>query len=128
MKIEHLGLNVKDPLALTDWYVKNLGMKVMREGPAPANARFLADESGKMMLEVYCNTAAPIPDYAATDLLVLHLALLADDVNATCQRLLKAGATSLVAPFTADNGDCIAAVRDPWGIALQIVKRSKPMM
>ncbi len=128
MKIEHVGLNVKDPLALTDWYVKNLGMKVLREGPAPANARFLADESGKVMLEVYCNTAAPVLDFAALDLLVLHFAFLADDVPAAYQRLLKAGATPLVAPLSADNGDNLAAVRDPWGIAVQLVKRAMPMV
>jgi catechol 2,3-dioxygenase-like lactoylglutathione lyase family enzyme len=128
MKIEHVGLNVPDPAKAAEWYVANLGMKVVRAGGEPAHARFLADDSGKVMLETYHNAKAPVPDYASMDLLVLHVAFLAEDVPGTYRRLLSAGARPLSPPETLPNGDRIAAVRDPWGLPVQVVKRAESMV
>jgi catechol 2,3-dioxygenase-like lactoylglutathione lyase family enzyme len=128
MKIEHVGLNVKDPVKMAEWYVRNLGMKVARKSGPPSHTHFLADSSGQVMIEIYNNTSAPMPDYASMDLLVLHLAFMADDVPGTYRRLLAAGATPLNEPYVIESGDQIAVVRDPWGFPVQLVKRAKPMI
>jgi catechol 2,3-dioxygenase-like lactoylglutathione lyase family enzyme len=52
MKLEHIALQVPDPVAMADWYVKHLGMRVVRSGPPPAQARFIADSAGRTVLEV----------------------------------------------------------------------------
>jgi catechol 2,3-dioxygenase-like lactoylglutathione lyase family enzyme len=126
--IEHFALNVEDPVSMANWYCENLGMNIVREGPAPINARFISDASGNTLLEVYNNPPDAVPDYASMNPLLLHIAFMVDDVEATCRRLTAAGATIAEDVFTTDSGDVLAMLRDPWGVAIQFVKRAKPML
>jgi len=128
MEIEHLGLNVAEPAAMADWYVEHLGMRVVRAADEPVPVRFLADSAGDVMLELYRNPEADVPDYSRVDPLVLHLAFASDDVRADYERLLAAGATPATEPWVTDSGDAIAIVRDPWGFPVQLVKRAEPML
>jgi len=128
VRLEHVGLNVADPIKATQWYVDNLGMKVLREGPAPAHTRFLGDAGGNMMLEIYHNPPEAVPNYAAMDPLLLHVAFMVDDVDAVRSKLLAAGATAVGEVTTIPTGDKIAMLRDPWGLAIQFVHRAEPML
>jgi catechol 2,3-dioxygenase-like lactoylglutathione lyase family enzyme len=127
-RFEHVALNVKDPAAMADWYSENLGMKIVFEGNAPTNTRFVSDAGGNMMFEFYNNSSALIPDYASQHMLVLHIAFSVDNVKETCDRLIEAGATWDAEISVNDSGDEIATLRDPWGVAIQFVKRAKPMI
>jgi glyoxylase I family protein len=128
VRLEHIGLNVADPIKAAQWYVDNLGMRVLREGPAPAHTRFLSDAGGNMMLEIYHNPPEAVPNYAAMDPLLLHVAFMVDDVDAIRRKLLAAGATAVGEVTTIPTGDQIAMLRDPWGLALQFVHRATPML
>ena len=128
MNIEHLALNVKDPDAMTEWYVKHLGMRVARHVGGPAHTWFLADEAGRTVLEIYTNTAASIPDYAAMDPLLLHIALATDDMEGARSRLSAAGAIPIGDVGATPAGDQLAFLRDPWGLALQLARRQKPII
>jgi glyoxylase I family protein len=128
MKIEHFAINVKDAAAMADWYVKNLAMKVVRKGPPPVDGHFLADSAGAVMVEIYNNTTAPVLDFAAMDPLLVHLAFVTKDLQADQARLLAAGASVAAKTVHADNGDVIATLRDPWGFAIQLAQRAKPMI
>ena len=128
MKIEHLALQVPDPIALADWYVKHLGLAVARSTGEPTHTRFLIDSSGAVMLEVYRHPKATIPDYNLTDPLHLHLALQSDNPTADRDRLVKAGAKLVDDVQTTANGDQLVMLRDPWGIAVQLVHRAAPML
>jgi glyoxylase I family protein len=128
VRLEHVGLNVADPVKAAKWYVDNLGMKVLREGPPPANARFLGDADGNMMLELYHNPPDAVPNYTAMDPLLLHVAFLVDDVEAIRSKLLAAGATAVGEVTTTEAGDKLAMLRDPWGLAIQFVHRADPML
>lgn len=128
VRLEHVGLNVADPVKAAQWYVENLGMKIVREGPAPANARFLADGDGNMMLELYHNPPDAVPNYASMDPLILHVAFMVDDVDAIRSKLIAAGATAVDEVTTTPAGDKLAMLRDPWGLAIQFVRRANPML
>ncbi len=128
IRLEHVAINVQDPVAMANWYSENLGMKVVREGPAPANARFLSDAEGNMMLEIYHNPPDAVPDYASMNPLLLHVAFMVDDVKALRQKLVAAGATVHEDVYTTDSGDQIVMMRDPWGVPIQFLKRAKPML
>jgi len=128
VRLEHVGLNVADPIKAAQWYVDNLGMKVLREAPAPANTRFLGDAAGNMMLEIYHNPPEAVPNYAAMDPLLLHVAFMVDDVEAVRSKLLAAGATAAGEITTTPAGDKLAMLRDPWGLAIQFVHRADPML
>ena len=128
IRIEHIALNVKDPVAMAKWYCRNLGMKVVRKGPAPINTRFISDADGNILMELYNNPPDAVPDYASMDPLVLHIAFMVEDVKGTQEKLIAAGATSVGEVSITSSGDEIAMLRDPWGLAIQFIKRAEPMM
>ena len=128
MNVEHVAFLVEDPDAVVDWYCKNLGMKVMRKGGPPALMRFLADDAGKTMFEIYTSPEIKTPDYRNQHHLVLHLAFYADDIEADRERLMAAGATPVDEITLTAAGDRLAMMRDPWGLALQLVERKERML
>ncbi len=128
MQIEHLGLNVANPLAAAAWYVAHLGFSIRRKLDQAPWTHFLADGSGRVMIEIYSNPQAPLPDYREMNPLVLHLAFTVADVAAERARLLSAGATAVDEVTRTPAGDQLAMLRDPWGLAIQLVKRAKPMV
>jgi len=128
MKIEHIGYMIEDPVSAAEWYEANLGFKIVRKGGTPSNARFLTDSFGKVMVEIYNNPAASVPDYYSMDPLVLHLALTCDDVKETREKLINAGGTPYGDINITESGDTIAIVRDPWGFPVQLVRRAEPMV
>jgi catechol 2,3-dioxygenase-like lactoylglutathione lyase family enzyme len=128
IRLEHVAMNVEDPVQMAEWYCRNLGMKVVRKGPAPVNAHFICDAGANMMLEIYRNPPDAVPDYASMDPLLLHVAFMADDVKGLREKLIAAGATPVGDVSTTPAGDEIAMLRDPWGLAIQFVKRAEPML
>ena len=127
MNLEHLGLNHPDPVAAADWYCANLGMTVARKFGPPGHGHFVADARKQMMLEFYHNPLAPAPDFRAIHPMSLHVAFQVLDVDADRNRLIKAGATAEGNVTTNDDGDKLALLRDPWGLPLQLVNRTKAM-
>jgi glyoxylase I family protein len=125
MNIEHMALNVPDPVRMAAWYVEHLGMRVLRKQEQAPFTHFLADES---VLELYHHVKAVVPEYAKFDPLSLHIAFQAADVAQERQRLLAAGATMAGDIVTTESGDVMTFVRDPWSVTVQLVKRVKPLM
>ena len=127
MKIEHIAFQVAEPAAMANWYAEHLGFSVRRSSDEPVVARFMADLSGTVMLEIYRNPKMPVPDYASMDPAVLHVAFLCDELPGTVARLRAAGASLVSGPETLGE-DELAMLRDPWGLALQLAKRKRPMI
>jgi glyoxylase I family protein len=128
MRIEHIAINVEDPVAMARWYCENLSMKIVRQGPSPANTHFLSDTGDNVLLEIYHNPPDAVPDYASMDPLLFHIAFLADDIREICRKLVSAGATIVSDLSTTPSGDEFAILRDPWGISIQVIKRAEPML
>ena len=128
MKIEHFALQVSDTVAMAEWYVIHLGCSIARASGEPTHQRFLSDSSGWIMLEFYRNPRVPVPDYESMDPLLVHIAFLSDAPAADRDRLVKAGAKVVENLTSAPNGDTLVMLRDPWGVAVQLVKRAKPML
>ena len=128
MKIEHTAFQVEDPAAVARWYVAHLGLTIKRALPARPFTQFLADDGDAVMLEFYNNPRAAIPDYTAIDPLALHIAFSTNDVAGTRTRLLAAGAAAHDEIQITDAGDEMAMLRDPWGLAIQLVRRRQPMI
>lgn len=127
MLFEHLALNVSDPRALAQWYVEQLGLRIVLAGQDPPYGHFLTDDSGHMMLEVYHNPQLAYPDWGQRHHLDFHLALTSKDAQADVDRLCAAGAT-FVEWAACEDGSRIAMLRDPWGIALQICQRAHTLL
>ena len=123
LKIEHIALQVEDPRAMAAWYIDQLGMQVVRDAGA---AVFLGDATGEVILELYHNETVAVPDYAAMDPLLLHVAFASADPPADASPLIQAGATQ-IDDIHGDNGDRIIVLRDPWGLSIQLAKRTEAM-
>ena len=128
MKIEHAAYQVEHPADVAKWYVAHLGMTIKRSLPDRPWGHFLADSAGAVMLEFYNNPKVAVPDYAAIDPLILHVAFTTDDVEKARARLVAAGATAVGATDRNSLGDELAMLRDPWGFAIQLVRRHTPML
>ena len=127
MKIEHVAFNVADPVAVAAWYGEHLGLVVVRHLPLPTQTHFLADDSGAGVLEIYCNPPQEVPDYAAMNPLLFHLAFVSDSPADDSARLMAAGA-SWVDELRLPDGSHLIMLRDPWGLALQLCKRAAPLV
>ncbi len=127
MKLEHIALNLPEPKAAAAWYAENLGLKIVKATDAAPFVHFLADDGGSM-LEFYRNPAAEPPDYAEISPFTLHLAFATEDILATHEQLLAAGAAATGDVETTPAGDQIVFLRDPWGVALQLVSRKAPLL
>ncbi len=125
MTFEHFALNVPDARAMARWYIEHLGFRVARQRKEPPYTHFLKDDSGRVIVELYTNPKAPVPDYAAADPLCFHLALVAMDARAVRQRLEEAGATFVLEDVF--DGTVLVMLRDPWGVPLQLCQRSQPL-
>ena len=85
-----IAINVTDPVAIANWYVDHLEMEIVRKGEAPGHMHFLADKTGRVVIELY-NNAQLIPlNYADQDPQVLHMAFAVDEMDATLTRLKAA--------------------------------------
>ncbi len=127
MKIEHIAFNVAHPVEMARWYENNLQLTTVINMEVSPFTHFLADDSGNVMIEIYNNPPDQVPDYAAMNPLICHLAFASDHIDDDKSRLIAAGAM-LVDEVKLSDGTHLAMMRDPWGLAIQLCKRAKPML
>lgn len=121
----HTGLNVHNMDAVSDWYVRNLNLTVARR--VEGVMTFLADPTGRVIIEFYANGTAPVLKFPETHSLTLHLAFLVKDPKGTAERLVAAGATVAEEYKITPAGDSMVMLQDPFGISVQIIRRADPM-
>lgn len=123
LKLDHFALQHPEPEAAAAWLCLHLGLRVHRVSASASRARFLRCPVTGVMLEIYRQPDAPVPDHFATPPAVMHLAFYADDIAADTERLVAAGAIRAGLPGKNSAGDAHVMLRDPWGVPLQLVKR-----
>lgn len=112
---------------MAEWYIKHLGLKAVKQLTEPPYMTFLADDSDRIMIEIYCNPAAEVPSYRDMNPLQVHLAFVSDDPGQDRDRLENAGA-SVFSDQRYEDGSHLVMLRDPWGLAIQLCKRATPML
>lgn len=125
MKFEHYAINVPEPREMAQWYVEHLGFKIARQNPEPPYMHFLADEDGRIVVEIYNNPKGPIHDFKNMNPFSFHFALVSGDARADCERLTAAGA-SVAFEDALPDGSLLMMMRDPWGVPMQLCQRAKP--
>ena len=126
MNFEHIAIDVADPVAVAAWYGEHLGLRVALHQPQPSQIHFLTDEVGTFCFEIYRNQAVETPDYHARDPLLFHVAFQSEDPAADKARLIAAGARFHTEAQRPDAH--VIMLRDPWGIGLQLCKRTKALV
>lgn len=127
MKIEHFALNVESPIEMSEWYVNHLHFEIVKHEENPPYTTFMADESGRVMLEVYNNPSDEVPDYRNMNPLIVHLAFTSEYPERDKERLVQAGAAEISNEILED-GSHLIMLRDPWGLAFQLCKRGLKML
>jgi catechol 2,3-dioxygenase-like lactoylglutathione lyase family enzyme len=127
MTFEHFALNVADARAMAQWYAKHLRMQIIRSSNEPPYAHFLADQEGRVCVELYTHSKDPVPKYSAQHPLRFHWAFAVPDAGEAKERLVGAGAV-FVEELNPDAQSRLIMLRDPWGIPLQICQRQNPMV
>ena len=128
MYFEHAALNVPDPRAMAAWYVKHCGLHIVRSIDVSPYMHFLADATGRVILELYNNPIAPVPDYTQQHPLAQHFAYAVKDAGKEKDRLIEAGASLISDSGLSDVNTRLVMLRDPWGIALQLCQRGTPLI
>jgi len=128
LRFEHLALNVADPQSVANWYVENLGMKVVRQSGPPSFTNFVADEGRNMMIELSTSAAAPVLDLSKLSTQSLHFAFVVEDVRSLRTGLIEAGATLAEEIRETNAGDQVLTLRDPWGLPIQFIKRTEALL
>lgn len=127
-RMEHIALNVQDPVAMINWYTKNIGMIVVRQGSAPTFSSFIADSGRHIMLEISRMAEYPPMDMPKTNYMSLHLAFMVKDISAIKEKLIAEKATVADDINTTPSGDKVMVLKDPWGFPIQFVERKAPML
>ena len=125
MTFEHFALNVPDVHAHVRWYCDHLGLRIARQLPDPVHMTFLADDTGRVIVEFSSNPKAVCHDFKAHHPLLFHIAFVSTDTAADRARLEQAGATFQAEDLLPD-GSRLMMMRDPWGVPLQFCQRTKP--
>lgn len=125
MTFEHFALNVPDTRAHAQWYVTHAGFRLLRQAPESPYTTFLADDTGRVVVELYSNPKAACHDFNAHHPLLFHFALVSADVAADRARFERAGAKLFIEDALPD-GTKLTMMRDPWGVPLQLCQRTKP--
>jgi glyoxylase I family protein len=125
MVFEHFALNVPDARAMSEWYVKHLGFTVVRSREEAPYTRFLADESGRVVVELYSNLSARSLEFGTEHPLTFHFAVISRAADQDRSRLEQAGATFFVEDRLPD-GTRLIMLRDPWGVPVQLCQRTHP--
>ena len=123
MKVEHIGLIVRAPIDMGAWYAEHLGFRVVvQNGDNSQGSAWLEDDAGTLLIELGATPTTPPLDFASMAPLQVHLAVASEDAEADSRRLQAAGAT-FVERCASAPGDVILLLRDPWGMAVQLVQR-----
>ncbi|MDO6604076.1 VOC family protein [Arenibacter palladensis] len=125
MVFEHIALNVKNVEDIKDWYVANVGLKVVSEQSQAPFMTFLEDSTGRVILELYHRPEEEITNFKTKHPLSFHMAFVSQNAEKDKTRLLDKGA-SYVEEITKEDGSHLVMLRDPWGMPLQLCHRAKP--
>lgn len=127
MKLEHIAVNVSDPVAASRWYTEHLGLEIVRAATTAPFAHFLSDGAGGV-IEIYNNPNGAVPEYQEMNPFTLHFAFISMGLEDDLERLYGAGATKVGEIDTTPAGDRLVFLRDPWGVPLQLVERAQPLV
>ena len=84
---------------------------------------FLADATGRVIIEFYHRPDAVITDFVAADPLTFHVAFVSENAQIDRERLEKQGAV-FIEEIVKEDGTHIVMLRDPFGMPLQLCQRA----
>ncbi|SRR6056297_430424 len=125
MVFEHFAINVTEVKKVLNWYTTHIGLTIKSEQKEPPYMNFLADTTGRVIIEFYHRPDAVIIDFAIEHPLTFHIAFVSENSQSDRERLEKQGAL-FVEEIKKEDGTHIVMLRDPFGMPLQLCQRAMP--
>ncbi|HMB64854.1 MAG TPA: VOC family protein [Eudoraea sp.] len=125
MVFEHFALNVGHIHEVREWYTAHLGLTIVSEQTDLPWMTFLADSSGRVVMELYHRPDEAITNFKDHHPLTFHVAFVSKDAEKDKRRLMEQGA-SFVEEIKKEDGSRLVMMRDPWGLPLQLCQRTRP--
>lgn len=122
MIFEHFAINTDNIHAVISWYVTHLGLSIVSEQKEPPYMTFMADSSGRVIMELYHRPDKRISDFVNQHPLTFHVAFVSENAERDRVRLMEQGA-SFVEEVKKEDGSLLIMLRDPWGLPLQLCQR-----
>ncbi len=123
MVFEHFALNVTNVDKVVSWYLENLGLKIADQQNEPPFMTFLADSTGRVIMEVYYRPDEAITNFPENHPLTFHVAFVSENAQNDRLRLEEQGA-SFFEEVIKEDGSHLIMLRDPWGMPLQLCQRA----
>jgi glyoxylase I family protein len=124
IRIEHLALNVANPLLAADWYVKNLSLvEVFREHNNTVIYVADADKNFALKIHHYEHAGLRLADL---NLDAAHIAFEGTNIEARAEKMVAAGAQKIGPTNTNAVGDTFIDLVDPFGFKHQLLNRVSP--
>ncbi|PCJ98896.1 MAG: glyoxalase/bleomycin resistance/dioxygenase family protein [Flavobacteriaceae bacterium] len=124
MVFEHFALNVAKIDEVVSWYTAHLELKIVRQQKEAPFMTFLADSSGRVVVELYHRPDETITDFRQQHPLTFHVAFVSENAEEDKVRLIAEGA-SLFEEVNLEDGSHLVMLRDPWGMPLQLCQRAQ---
>jgi glyoxylase I family protein len=127
---EHVGLAVGDLDESIAFYCDLLGLKLVLRKMAPGGdteMAFLDAGGGQLELAAPNRKLRPATDIPPDQAGIRHVTFAFDDIGPVFDCLMQAGVTPVEKPRAAANREviaCMAFVRDPDGIIVELVQRA----
>ena len=123
MVFEHFALNVREIEKVVTWYCEHLDLTVVSEQKNSPYMTFLADSTGRVVLELYSREDAVMKNFKEEHPLTFHVAFVSDNAKRDMERLIGVGAI-LFDEVHKPDGSHLVMLRDPWGMPLQLCQRA----
>ena len=123
IRFEHIAIDVENPKAVADWYVKYMGLTIISESKKMI---FVGDPDHHCMFELYKKPGVK-GRFSSLSHDSSHVAFATDDAAGLSKSMVEGGA-KILKQFTNPVGDIVINMTDPWGNNLQIIQRVKPKL
>lgn len=133
MRFHHVGLSVADLPALTDWYVRALGLEFEREFSVPdidMRAAFLTGPGFRVELVERRGSSSSKPADPRAGMLyqgIYHFGVEVESIEPVFDRLVQHGAPVMFEPSDSPiPGERFAIVADPEGNFIELIEKADP--
>lgn len=120
--MEHVGLGASDTAALSRWYCRVFGLRVLYESSDAIPVYFLTDASESFKIEIF-----PLKKNSDAPSSAAHLCFYTDDIHDAIAHLKREGVENIGEIRSIMNEGKTIFFPDPVGHVVQVVHRPKAL-
>ena len=116
---DHVGICARDPKAMADWYINNLGFTLHSAGNT---GNYFVESPDNVLIEIMVPMKDHDPDAVEPAVGWKHIALVPENFDEAVKEMLALGVPVVSGPNYRDDGYCTFFFRDPDGNIVHFAK------